>query len=248
MITHYTGKVPFITAAQMAEIEKLVANEFGINLYQIMENAGLNLALLAKEIFLNHETAGKKIAAYVGRSTSGGGVLVAARRLHTWGAKVQVVLTTPEKRLSAVTEKQLDIVKKLKIPVVDNIAKDTDLILDGIFDYNLKTQPRGKQADFIRDINKTGIPVLALDAPSGLDLSTGKLADPSVKAKATMTLAIPKLGLFKIRASKNIGDIYLADVGIPPEAFESLDIKKEDIQKAFTSFPVVKINKLVVLG
>jgi hypothetical protein len=64
--------------------------------------------------------------------------------------------------------------------------------------------------------------VLALDLPSGLDATTGTVAGVAVRAAATLTLAAPKTGLTVAGAAPYVGDLYLADVGVPPEAFRGL--------------------------
>lgn len=247
MITHFTGNVPFITKDQMIEADNLMGEKYNIDLFQMMENAGLNLAVLAREIFLKGDTE-KEIIAVAGQGANGGGVLVAARRLLNWGYPVKVLLAANEKKLKPVTKRQYAIARQLNIPFVTEIDKSTALILDGILGYNVNGNPTGPALKAIKMINDSKKAVLALDCPSGLDLSTGKPGNPTVKAKATMTLGIPKKGLFKMTGSKSIGDIYVADVGFPPEIFEHFGVKKEQMQNIFNQNTVVRINRLVVFG
>ena len=68
--------------------------------------------------------------------------------------------------------------------------------------------------------NTQHVPVVALDTPSGLDLTTGKLFDPIIKADATLTLAMPKKGLFDSEAKKVIGELYLGDISVPQELYQ----------------------------
>lgn len=59
-------------------------------------------------------------------------------------------------------------------------------------------------------------PVLALDTPSGLDTTTGAAMEPVIRARATMTLALPKEGLRAQRAESFVGELYLANISVPP--------------------------------
>ncbi|MBN1339893.1 MAG: NAD(P)H-hydrate epimerase [Bacteroidales bacterium] len=247
MITHFTGNVPFITKDQMIEVDHQMGEKFNIDLFQMMENAGLNLAVLAREIFLKGDTE-KEVLVFAGAGANGGGAMVAARRLRNWGYPVKIVLAANEKKLRPVTKRQHTIATQLNIPFVADVSKNTALILDGIIGYNVAGTPTGPAAKGIKMINDATVPVLALDCPSGLDLATGKPATPTVKAKATMTLGIPKKGLFKMTGSKFIGDIFVADIGIPPEVYDQFGIKKDHIAKLFAGNTVVKVNRLVVFG
>jgi len=60
------------------------------------------------------------------------------------------------------------------------------------------------------------VPVLALDVPSGVDATSGRVFDPAIRATATMTLALPKEGLNKLAMESYVGELYLADISVPP--------------------------------
>ena len=66
--------------------------------------------------------------------------------------------------------------------------------------------------------NRQPAPILALDAPSGLDTATGEVFDPAINAAATLTLALPKQGLRTQR--EQVGELYLADISVPPALYE----------------------------
>lgn len=67
--------------------------------------------------------------------------------------------------------------------------------------------------------NAQGVPILALDAPSGVDTTTGRVFDPAIRATATMTLALPKEGLRAPGVESQVGELYLADIGVPPSLY-----------------------------
>lgn len=81
--------------------------------------------------------------------------------------------------------------------------------------------------------------VLALDVPSGLELATGSLHEPHVRAEATMTLAAPKEGLRAGGARDAVGNLYLADISVPPAAFERIGIP---YATPFSEGPLVRLR------
>ncbi len=66
-----------------------------------------------------------------------------------------------------------------------------------------------------------GAPILSLDAPSGIDTTTGTVFEPAIQAVATMTLALPKAGLRAKGVADHVGELYLADISVPPELYAS---------------------------
>ena len=94
----------------------------------------------------------------------------------------------------------------------------TDLILDALIGYSLRGDPRGDTRDLIEWANGTGSPVLSLDTPSGLDVTTGAPGVPCIAATATLTLAAPKTGLLDAAV---VGELYLADISVPPAVYDA---------------------------
>ncbi len=215
--------VPFVTTAQMIEVDRAMVEDFKIELIQMMENAGRNLAHLARRRFLAGEPVGKVVAVLAGTGANGGGGLVAARHLHNWGAHVHVLTTKPAEQFAGVPAHQLEILRRMQTPVEYAGAMTqfggADLIIDALIGYGLKGAPTGEAADLIRWANAVDAPVLALDVPSGIDVSTGAVFDPAIRAVATMTLALPKTGLRVPSARDRVGELYLADIGVPRELF-----------------------------
>jgi NAD(P)H-hydrate epimerase len=247
MIPHFKGNVPYVTVDQMKKVDDILTKEIGISLLQMMENAGLNLALLAKINFLENDAKNKKVIVLAGSGGNGGGAMVAARRLSNWGADVSILLSGNTSKLKKETKHQYSILKAMGVSEVSQIDK-ADLIIDGLIGYGIKGEVKSSQADIIESANKSGIPVLSLDAPSGIDLTTGNPSKSAIKATSTLTLGLPKFGLFKMRASRHIGDLYLADISIPPKVFKHVGIETDVLEKIFAESTIVKINKLVVLG
>jgi NAD(P)H-hydrate epimerase len=223
MIPIYEGEVPSLTTEQMIEVDRAMMQDLRIELIQMMENAGRTLAHLARVRFFDGNPRGKKVVVLAGTGGNGGGALVCARRLHTWGAHVQIILTHPPANFTPVPAHQLDIVQRMNIRVTEAGAsakvQSPELIVDGLIGYRLQGAPHGTVADLIRWANAQAAPILALDVPSGVDGTSGAVFDPAIRATATMTLALPKAGLFAPAAQVQVGELYLADIGVPPSLY-----------------------------
>jgi NAD(P)H-hydrate epimerase len=217
--------VPHLTTAEMIEVDRAMMEDYHIELIQMMENAGRNLAHLARIRFLDGDPRDRQVLVLAGTGGNGGGALVAARRLHNWGARVDVITTRMGDAFTPVPGHQLDILRRMG--VATRTADEElppgvpDLVIDGIIGYSLKGTPRGSAARLIRLANSSGAPVLALDTPSGMDAGTGAVNDPVIRAAATLTLALPKDGLFAPQMEAYTGELYLADISVPPDLYGS---------------------------
>lgn len=220
MMFPYVEEAPYLTTEQMREVDRAMVEDYRIELIQMMENAGRALAHLARMRFLNGDPRGKRLVVLAGTGGNGGGALVSARRLHNFGAHVHVILGKESDTFTSVPRRQLDILRRMDLAISERIALrgvgDADLIVDGLIGYSLHGAPRGAAANLIRWANEQPAPILALDTPSGLDTATGTIYDPTIRATATMTLALPKKGLRAPGAESVTGELYLADIGVPP--------------------------------
>lgn len=207
-----------VTAKQMARVDEIAIDEFGINLLQMMELAGFGLASLCTH-YLNKRG---KVLILAGSGHNGGGGLVAAKHLHNWGYKVYIYLTS--RQLKPTTQHQLSVIKKLGVETFTSKPNLTkfDLLIDSILGYNLKGNVKEPIRSLIEDINSKDLEAVSLDLPSGLNPDTGKPEGVAVKAKATLTLAALKVGFIEPEAKDYLGELFLADIGIPPEVFEKL--------------------------
>ena len=168
--------------------------------------------------------------------------MVAARNLHNWGAHVHAEITGDESRLKDIPTHQWGILQNMGIPragSVNDLTIKPDLIIDAIIGYGLRGDPRGEPAKWIAWANAQDTPILALDTPSGLDTTTGLPGTPVINAAATLTLALPKVGLTTPQAKPHVGQLYLADISVPPELYQHLGL---DIGPLFASNPIIAID------
>src|SRR5216684_3393527 len=152
--------VPAVTAAQMREVDRMIVEDFGISLLQMMENAAL------AELTRLHLSGvrRRRVVVLAGRGGNGGGGMAAARRLAIWGAEVRVVLAHPEKALAEAPAHQLASLRAMGVPVhrpaeAAALIHQADVVLDALLGYSLDGLPRDPEAGLIRIANSHGLPI-----------------------------------------------------------------------------------------
>jgi NAD(P)H-hydrate epimerase len=231
--------LPWLSVAQMREVDRLMIEEFGIALEQMMENAGRSLAVLARRLLGGDARAGR-ILVIAGSGGNGGGGMVAARHLAVAGAEVEVRLTGPPERLAPVPKRQHASLRAIGVLAdfrPDDRLPDAALVVDAALGYSQRGSPTGEVARLIHALPDA--PVLALDVPTGLELEACVLHEPHVHAAETLTLALPKQALRDGNGGDVVGDLYLADISVPPAVYEKLGVKYES---PFARNPIVRIE------
>ena len=186
-----------LTASEMQEFEKYACDNFNITIDDMMQNAGKAVFDVVMDVIKP-----ERVLIVSGKGNNGRDALVTAELLKKEG--VDVTVSKMENF-------------KLKI---SNFK--FDLIIDAIFGFSLKGDPRPPADEIINQMNQSDVPILAVDVPSGLDAETGQIMKPTVKATYTVTLGMPKIGLDRYK--DHGGRLYLGDLGIPQKAYQKLDI------------------------
>ena len=232
------GGVPYLTAEEMAEMDRAATEDFGLDVAVLMENAGASVATMARRI-LGGDAAGRRICVLAGKGNNGGDGLVAARHLKNWGAEVFVVLGGSRGELRDPPERQLGTVGKMAIRVAEHtgLFEGAELLVDALLGYGSKGDPREPMAGLIRRANGTNAPILAVDVPSGLDATIGSVGDPCVRATATVTFGLPKTGFLSSEARGYVGDLYLADISLPGALYSRFSGKSDLFRKE----PILRI-------
>lgn len=216
-----------VSSDQMQRVDELVPEEYGITSSRLMENAGLQIAK-----FIRDEISENQVTFYAGKGNNGGDAMVAARRLQLWGFDVEVVLASES--LDGIREEELEILEKLNVEInVKASEKDYSVAVDGLLGYNIQGDPRPPVDEMIREVNNHAN-VVSIDIPSGLDPDTGEEGTPCVKPYYTVTLAAP----FKGMTEKNSGEIWLADISVPPEVYE----EQEAMSETFEASSLVELD------
>lgn len=210
-----------VTAAQMAQVDRVATSETGPHLLQMMENAGRNLAELTLERFAKPPGA-LHVVVLAGRGGNGGGGICAARHLANHGVNVSLFLAEPD-RLGDAPAWQRRIFASTpgrELSLSRLLACNAEVVLDALLGYSLNGAPDGVYREAICWANASPARVIALDIPSGVEATTGETPGVAASADLTMTLALPFTGL----TPENGGELVLADIGIPLATFRKLEI------------------------
>jgi NAD(P)H-hydrate epimerase len=229
------SSLPTVTAAEMATVDRLAVDEFGIDLPQMMEQAGSHLAELVRAE-LAGDLVERRVVVAVGPGNNGGGGLAAARHLVNRGASVRVILARPVNRLSEAGRHQLATLFQMSVECcvaiydvsdeeIDGEIASADAVIDALLGYRGFGPPRDGVLWLLDRMARASVPVISLDMPSGVDADTGETAGRAVKASATLTLALPKAGLFRASGPSRAGRVYLGDIGLPAALFRRLGLE-----------------------
>ena len=212
----------------------LKAQALGVPGETLMEHAGTAVAAAARALLAHNAREGRPVLILAGPGNNGGDGFVAARRLAGWGVPVIAVLVSVDERPrtpdAARNWKRLDGLDGVTCIHV-GVARDVAILGQGIdragiiVDALLGTGVRGRlrepirtAVELIQRAREGGTPVLAVDTPTAVDLTSGDPSDPVVRADLTVTFHRPKTGL-RARIGKALaGRVLVAPIGIPLEA------------------------------
>ena len=232
-----------VTAAQMRALDDHLG-DVGLPLTSMVEHAGRALAQATRRL-LDGSLSDVRVTVLAGTGGNGAGGLAAARLLDAAGAAVRVLLTG-EPRLA----QQRQILEAGGVPVEPVLAPDDvdepsdllgspgDVVLDAMVGYAARPPLRGTPellADWLR---RHDVPVIALDLPSGIGADEG-LRGSCVTADVTVTLAAPKVAFRERIVHPYVGDLYLADLGIPPAAWRAVGLEPPLV---FDRGPLVRLT------
>ncbi|MCC6426301.1 MAG: NAD(P)H-hydrate epimerase [Phycisphaerales bacterium] len=222
------------SADALRRMDQLALERYGIPSLLLMENAARALAdaALAR---LPEQNASAIVLC--GPGNNGGDGLAAARHLSNAGVAVTIVVSQAEPR-SQEARLHLDVARRMGLAICDGsqngpkCATDAvdslggaDLIVDALLGTGLTRAPEGAIRDLIHWTNsasEAGMPVIAADIPSGMAADTGEALQCAVRASTTVTFAGIKLGFLSLAAQPILGDVVVADIGIPRELLVSL--------------------------
>lgn len=224
-----------LTPAEMAQADRwAIAN--GTSGLDLMERAGAAVALAARRMV----PAGASIAVLAGPGNNGGDGFVAARLLAEAGYPVAVHLVGDR---AALKGDAALVARRWRGPVHEaarDFGNDADLIIDALFGAGLNRPPEGQAAEAIDGANESGVPILAIDLPSGVDGETGAVLGRAIRARETVTFFRRKPGHLLLPGRILCGAVTLADIGIDPDCLRTIR------PKAFHNNPALWLPALPV--
>lgn len=213
-----------LTPHQMKEIDSKAINTLGIPGIVLMENAALQVAFKASSMLEGIENS--QITIVAGKGNNGGDALAVTRHLLSMGYAVSIFSMDYIDNLlgDAYTNGRILHNLGLDISVLNNqesldelkqSCSQSHLIIDGLFGTGLNADVEGIYSQIIDIINNNSSLVLSIDIASGVDGLTGQIRGNAVKADATVTFYLPKLGMVQFPGASYIGELSVVDIGIP---------------------------------
>jgi NAD(P)H-hydrate epimerase len=222
---------PLVTPEQMATADK-AAISAGTPGFALMERAGKAVARAA--IRLAGGRYGKRLSIVCGRGNNGGDGFVAARALRRAGASVRCLSVGGADEVKGDAAAHLELLREVGIsldPFDERLLHDADVIVDAIFGTGFRGIAEGEAARAIEAIDRTAIPVVAVDIPSGVDGATGAIAGPAVEAQLTVCMAAEKVGTAIGAGAVASGEVEVVDIGIPVEKWVALVPSDSDVRE-----------------
>ena len=215
-----------LTRAQVREIDRRAVEEYHVPGVVLMENAARAVTDVALDMLRGID--GPAALIVCGGGNNGGDGLAVARHLHNRGVSVTLAMAVKPSTYAGEAAVNWRIVEAMKLPAV-GMADITNLlpggtfqlIVDALFGTGLRTPPR--QPQHIEAMNRAGVPILAVDVPSGLDCDTGEVLGPAcVRATRTVTFVAEKVGFSNPVARQYLGDVIVGDIGCPRDLIDSV--------------------------
>ncbi len=219
-----------VSSSQMREIDRLATSQFGVPELVLMENAGIQSMLFLEECLGGLE--GKKVGIFCGKGNNGGDGFVLARHLLARGLDPVVYLVARAGELKGSAKTNIDAyagaggrikefldetdLRQHKIAI-----RHADALVDAILGTGANAELGGMLKTAVEKINEWKRFCLSLDVPTGMSADKGAVYGLHVRADATITFGLPKVGLMFYPAADSVGRLKVADVSFPHPLIES---------------------------
>src|SRR5262245_55543218 len=223
-----------VTVSQMQAIEQ-EADAYGLTYDQMMENAGQGLADAILEMF-REEEADLSAVGLVGPGNNGGDTLVALTALAAagWQANAYLVKRKKDELVKRFTEANGQIISgDDAFETLAETLGTADVLLDGVLGTGIQlplkkdvAEALAQVIDILDGLDDAPL-IVAVDCPSGVDCDTGEVAEETIPADITVTMAAVKQGLVKLPAFEYVGELQVVDIGLPDELKALNDVQTE---------------------
>jgi len=213
--------IAVLDASQMREADRVTIRELGLPGMVLMEAA----AGAVTEVVADRFAETQRVLVACGPGNNGGDGLAVARQLRCRGFAVDVALLVGEPELRGDAAAQLQLARKFGVTIhrcgsrpsrLADLLPGASVIVDALFGTGLDRPLEGRWAKVVGVLNGAGVPIVAVDIPSGLQGSSGEVVGEAVEAAVTVTFAAPKVAHVLPPACWRCGEVAVADIGIPP--------------------------------
>lgn len=213
---------------QTREVDRRAVAEYGMSGLVLMENAGRGVA----DFLCRLGTSGPVVVC-CGKGNNGGDGFVVARHLDLCGVAVRVLLWAKPRELSGDAAVNLGILQKSGVPIeifgkqhdrerLQRLLDGAAWVVDALLGTGATGSPRPPIDAVIEQLNGSGLPIVAIDVPSGLDCDTGDAAAATISARHTCTFVAQKPGFLTPGADRYTGEVHVLDIGAPRRLLEEL--------------------------
>jgi ADP-dependent NAD(P)H-hydrate dehydratase / NAD(P)H-hydrate epimerase len=213
-----------LNTQQMREADRRTIDEIGIPAIVLMENAGRQAVAAMEAAFEDLTTS--HVGVLCGRGNNGGDGFVVARTLIQRGVETSVFLLGSVADVRGDARTNLEVLGRIGLTVVEianaqawelhfSEISQCDLLVDAILGTGFHGQLSGLLETVVADVNGLGVPVVAIDLPTGVSADSHEVDGEAIEASMTVTLAAPKIPLILPPADAHGGDLVIADIGIP---------------------------------
>lgn len=201
------------TAGEARAFDARAIDTLGIAQTVLMENAGRAAAVVVRDLHREGHVVG-----LVGAGNNGGDALVALRALSTWGVDVRGVAThaRSDDPLLHGWVVPVDLAESLDDTGWAALLAGASVVIDGLLGTGARGAPRAGHARIIDKVNASGLPVVSLDVPSGIDATTGAVEGAAIRAHTTVSFGAPKVGSLLHPARAHVGRHLVVEMGFPP--------------------------------
>jgi NAD(P)H-hydrate epimerase len=221
-----------LNTGQMREADRRTIEDIGIPSIVLMENAGRQAVAAMEAAF--DELGTMRVGVMCGRGNNGGDGFVVARTLIQRGVDTSVFLLGSVSEVRGDARTNLEVLGRIGLTVVEitnaqewelhsSELAECDLMVDAILGTGFRGRLTGFLETVIADLNGLGVPVVAIDLPTGVSADSAEIEGPAIEASMTVTLAAPKIPLVFPPADSHAGDLVIADIGIPLPLLDEIE-------------------------
>jgi len=206
------------TASQVRDLDRLAIEQYGIPGATLMERAGA----AAFQLLRARWPRSRRVVVICGPGNNGGDGYVVARLAKSAGMTTRVLSVGDSGKTQGDAASARDSCQSAGIAIKDftaDLLRGNDVIVDAMLGTGLERGVEGEWRAAIEAVNQAGVPVLAVDLPSGLHADSGRVMGVAVTAQSTMTFMGLKAGLFTGAGREHGGEIFFNDLGVPPDIY-----------------------------
>ncbi|MFQ5667165.1 MAG: NAD(P)H-hydrate dehydratase [Candidatus Binatia bacterium] len=232
-----------VSAAEMRRLDELTIHRYGTPGHVLMERAGRGAARVLLARFPRVRRG--RVLVCAGKGNNGGDGFVIARTLRRLGTRVEVVLLGTQQDVRGDAARMLASLRRTRAPITEVTSRadltalagkldNATVLVDAIFGTGLNAPVGGRYADLIELMNASGVPIFAVDIPSGLDADRGTPLRVAIHADVTATFGFAKIGQVVYPGVEHVGTLAVVDIGTAVEAVAEVQPRTQLLEAAQT--------------